>query len=63
MIFIFGMLTNHGNLPVMRILMMMRMMVQGGFPFGEEEVRGLLKEMESEEKVVCLGGELWGIRK
>ena len=63
MSFIFGMLTNQGNLPVMRILMMMRMMVQGGFPFGEEEVRGLLKEMESEEKVVCLGGELWGIRK
>lgn len=63
MSFIFGMLTNQGNLPIPRILMMMRMMVQGGFPFGAEELKDLLKEMESEEKVVCLGGDLYGIRK
>ena len=35
-LFIIGMLTNQGNLPVQRIAMMMRMMVQGGFPFGVE---------------------------
>jgi anaphase-promoting complex subunit 2 len=63
MSFIFGMLTNQGNLPVMRILMMMRMMVQGGFPFGDEEVKGLLGQMEGEGKVVSLGGDVWGIRK
>jgi anaphase-promoting complex subunit 2 len=63
MSFIIGMLTNQGNLGVQRILMMMRMMVQGGFPFGAEEVRGLLGEMESAEKVVGLGGDMWGIRK
>ncbi|KAF2871024.1 hypothetical protein BDV95DRAFT_494489 [Massariosphaeria phaeospora] len=63
MSFIFGMLTNQGNLPTMRILMMMRMMVQGGFPFGTEEIKGMLVEMEKEGKVVPLGGELWGIKK
>jgi anaphase-promoting complex subunit 2 len=63
MSFIVGMLTNQGNLGVQRILIMMRMMVQGGFPFGPEEVRGLLGEMESGEKVVGLGGDVWGIRK
>ncbi|KAF2685777.1 hypothetical protein K458DRAFT_336512 [Lentithecium fluviatile CBS 122367] len=63
MSFVIGMLTNQGNLGVQRILMMMRMMVQGGFPFGPEEVRGLLGEMESTEKVVSLGGDVWGIKK
>lgn len=63
MSFITGMLTNQGNLPIMRVLMMMRMMVQGGFPFGAEEVRALLEEMEAAGKVVPLGGDVWGIRK
>ncbi|KAL5455658.1 hypothetical protein PMIN06_004330 [Paraphaeosphaeria minitans] len=63
MSFITGMLTNQGNMPVVRVLMMMRMMVQGGFPFGAEEVRALLGEMEEAEKVVPLGGDVWGIRK
>lgn len=61
--FIVGMLTNQGNLPVMRILMMMRMLVQGGFPFGAEELRGLLGDMEGDGKVVSLGADVWGIRK
>ncbi|KAF2707386.1 hypothetical protein K504DRAFT_483484 [Pleomassaria siparia CBS 279.74] len=63
MTFISGMLTAQGNLPVNRILMMMRIMVQGGFPFGAEEVRELLTVMESEGKVVALGGDSFGIRK
>jgi anaphase-promoting complex subunit 2 len=63
MSFITGMLANQGNLPVMRILMMMRMMVQGGFPFGAEEVKMLLAEMEGTGKVVPLGGDVWGMRK
>ncbi|KAL1602846.1 hypothetical protein SLS60_006267 [Paraconiothyrium brasiliense] len=63
MSFIIGMLTNQGNLPVVRILIMMRMMVQGGFPFGGEELKALLAEMEATGKVVPLGGDVWGIRK
>ncbi|KAF1956477.1 hypothetical protein CC80DRAFT_525344 [Byssothecium circinans] len=61
--FIMGMLTNQGNMNVGRILMMMRVMVQGGFPFAEEEVRGLLVEMEGLGSVVGLGGDVWGVKK
>jgi anaphase-promoting complex subunit 2 len=61
--FIMGMLTNQGNMPVARILMMMRMMVQGGFPFGPDEVKRLLVEMEEGGKVVGLGGDIWAIKK
>lgn len=63
MSFIIGMLTNQGNMPIMRILMMMRMMVQGGFPFGVDEVKTLLGEMEQKGQVVPLGGDVWGIKK
>ncbi|KAF1830544.1 hypothetical protein BDW02DRAFT_94694 [Decorospora gaudefroyi] len=61
--FIMGMLQNQGNMPVGRIAMMMRMMVQGGFPFGVEEVSGLLKELERKGKVINFGGDVWGVRK
>jgi anaphase-promoting complex subunit 2 len=61
--FIVGMLTAQGNMPVARIAMMMRMMVQGGFPFGEKEVGDLLSGLEDEGKVVALGGGTWGVRK
>ena len=61
--FIIGMLTAQGSMPVSRILMMMRMMVVGGFPFGEEEVGALLQEMEGEGKVVGFGGDVWGVKK
>ncbi|KAF2121840.1 hypothetical protein BDV96DRAFT_593805 [Lophiotrema nucula] len=63
MTFIMQMLTNQGNLPVQRIAMMMRIMVLGGFPFGAEEVKGLLQEMEGEGKVISFGGDVWGIQK
>ena len=61
--FITGMLTNQGNMSVGRILGLMRMMVQGGFPFAEEEVKGLLGQMEGRGTVVALGGDVWGIKK
>jgi anaphase-promoting complex subunit 2 len=61
--FIIGMLTAQGNMPVQRILMIMRMMIQGGFPFGQDEVSTLLQEMEGEGKVVALGGDTWGVKK
>ncbi|KAF1973585.1 anaphase-promoting complex subunit Apc2 [Bimuria novae-zelandiae CBS 107.79] len=63
MTFITGMLTNQGNLPLKKISFMMGMMIQGGFPFGDAELEGLLTEMESNGKVVPLGGNIWGIRK
>ncbi len=62
-LFIIGMLTNQGNMPVARIAMMMRMMIPGGFPFGVDGVKGLLGEMETDGKVVGLGGDVWGIKK
>lgn len=46
-----------------RIAMMMRMMVQGGFPFGPEEVKKLLGELEVDGKVVSMGGDVWSVRK
>jgi anaphase-promoting complex subunit 2 len=61
--FILGMLTNQGNMNVGRIAMMMRMMVQGGFPFGPEEVKKLLGELEVDGKVVSMGGDVWSVRK
>jgi len=61
--FIIGMLKNQGNMPVSRITMMMRMMVQGGFPFGAEEVKGLLGEMEGRGVAVGVGGDVWGVAK
>jgi anaphase-promoting complex subunit 2 len=61
--FITSMLTAQGNVPVSRILMMMRMMMAGGFPFGEEEIAGLLGELEGEGKVIKVGGDVWGMRR
>jgi len=61
--FILGMLTNQGNMNLGRIFMMMKMMVQGGFPFGAEEVGKLLAELEEKGRVVKVGGDVWGVRK
>ncbi|KAG9380573.1 anaphase-promoting complex protein [Pyrenophora tritici-repentis] len=61
--FIIGMLTNQGNMNTGRIAMMMRLMVQGGFPGGEAEVRGLLAELEDGGRVVKVGGDIWGVVK
>ncbi|KAH9862124.1 hypothetical protein IAQ61_010327 [Plenodomus lingam] len=61
--FILGMLTNQGDLSTQRIALMMRMMVQGGFPFGEDEVEGLLGGLEEGGRVVGVGGGVWGVRK
>ncbi|CAE7209572.1 hypothetical protein P3342_011900 [Pyrenophora teres f. teres] len=61
--FILGMLTNQGNMNLPRIFMMMRLMVQGGFPFAEDDVGALLVELEEGGKVVKVGGDVWGVRK
>ncbi|KAE9992564.1 hypothetical protein EG327_008578 [Venturia inaequalis] len=60
--FILGMLTNGGNMPVPRIEMMLKMMLPGGFPFGAEEIRGILEGMEMEGQVAGQG-DVWGVRR
>lgn len=60
--FLMGMLTNQGNLPPMRILMMLKVVVPGGFAFGIDEVRGLLQGLVVEGKVVRQG-DVYGVRR
>ena len=60
--FIMGMLTNQGNMPLMRIFMMLKVIVPGGFGFGMEEVRGLLDGLVSEGKVAGQG-DVFGIKR
>ncbi|KAH7138110.1 hypothetical protein B0J11DRAFT_7264 [Dendryphion nanum] len=59
--FVIGMLTNQGNMPTQRILMMLKMMA--GFTFGMEELTYLLADMEKSGRVMALGGDVWGIKK
>jgi len=61
--FINGILTNQGAMPAMRIHMMLRMAMQGGFPFGVEEVRTLLERMEKADKVRKGAGDIWAVKK
>ncbi|KAF2803702.1 uncharacterized protein BDZ99DRAFT_452733 [Mytilinidion resinicola] len=60
--FVMGMLTNQGNMPPVRVLMMLKMVVPGGFPYGVEEVRALLEELVEEGKVGGVG-DVFGVRK
>jgi anaphase-promoting complex subunit 2 len=59
---VISMLTAQGNLPVMRVLMMLKVVVPGGFPFGLEEVRVLLEGLVDEGKVVGQG-DVYGVRR
>ncbi|KAF2751860.1 hypothetical protein M011DRAFT_473163 [Sporormia fimetaria CBS 119925] len=63
MSFIKGMLTNQGAATVQRIHMMMKMLVQGGFPFGVEEVRELCEELVEKGECVKRAAEAYGIKK
>lgn len=60
--FIMGMLTNQGNMPLMRIFMMMKVVVPGGFNFGMEEVRGLCQALVEEGKAMGQG-DVFGVRR
>lgn len=60
--FVLGMLTNQGNMPVQRILMMLKMAVPGGFAYGVEELKGLLGELVQEGKLGAVG-DVYGVRK
>ncbi|KAK5079159.1 hypothetical protein LTR64_002421 [Lithohypha guttulata] len=53
--FVMAMLTNQGAMPLPRIAMMLGMVVPGGFPFSNEELREFLAGMVRDGGVVMLG--------
>ncbi|KAG9532264.1 hypothetical protein KCU93_g1258, partial [Aureobasidium melanogenum] len=60
--FMMGMLTNGGAMDAARITMMMKMVVPGGYNFGEDETRWLLSGMEEQGKVI-VNGSNYSIKK
>ncbi|PGH18973.1 hypothetical protein AJ79_00006 [Helicocarpus griseus UAMH5409] len=54
--FIVGMLTNQGAMPLQRIMMMLKMVVPGGFPFSSEELREFLSRMVGLGKLEVVSG-------
>ncbi|KAJ6017065.1 hypothetical protein N7451_000444 [Penicillium sp. IBT 35674x] len=54
--FIVGMLTNQGSMPLQRIVMMLSIVVPGGFPFSHEELREFLAGMVSKGKLEIVSG-------
>lgn len=54
--FVLGMLTNQGPMRLERIVMMLKMVVPGGFPFGNEEMREFLGEKVEEGRLEVGGG-------
>ncbi|KAL8700922.1 MAG: hypothetical protein Q9201_005191 [Fulgogasparrea decipioides] len=54
--FVNGMLTNQGAMPLGRIVMMLKVVVPGGFPFGNEELKGYLERRVREGKLEVVGG-------
>lgn len=61
-LFMVGMLTNGGAMDPSRITMMMKMVVPGGYAFGEEETRWLLSGLVETGKVVENGSN-YAIKK
>lgn len=41
--YVTGMLTNQGSMPLQSIVMMLKMLIEGGFPFKNEELKEFLK--------------------
>ncbi|OJD16480.1 hypothetical protein AJ78_03335 [Emergomyces pasteurianus Ep9510] len=54
--FIVGMLTNQGAMPLQRIIMMLKIVVPGGFPFSSEELREFLSQMVTKGKLEVVSG-------
>ncbi|KAJ5214916.1 hypothetical protein N7468_010595 [Penicillium chermesinum] len=54
--FIVGMLTNQGAMPLQRIVMMLKIVVPGGFPFSNEELREFLAGMVTRGKLEIVSG-------
>jgi anaphase-promoting complex subunit 2 len=61
--FIVGMLTNQGAMPLQRIIMMLKMVVPGGFPFSSEEVKEFLGQRVAQGKLEIVGGGNYKIVK
>ncbi|KAL8763509.1 MAG: hypothetical protein Q9184_000721 [Pyrenodesmia sp. 2 TL-2023] len=55
--FVVGMLTNQGAMPLTRIVMMLKVVVPGGFPFGNEELKAFLEGRVKEGKLEVVGGQ------
>ena len=59
--YVVGMLTNGGAMPLQQIVMMLKLTVPGGFPFGNEELKGFL-EGEVRGGRLDFGGGCYRIR-
>ena len=59
--YVVGMLTNGGAMPLQQIVMMLRLTVPGGFPFGNEELKEYL-EMEVREGRLDFGAGNYRIK-
>ena len=54
--YVTGMLTNQGPMPLQSIVMMLKMLVEGGFPFKNEEMKEFLERRVQEGKLELIGG-------
>ena len=54
--FVVGMLTNGGPMPLQQIVMMLKLTVPGGFPFGNEELKSFLEGEVREGKLDFMSG-------
>lgn len=54
--YVVGMLTNGGPMPLQQIVMMLKLTVPGGFPFGNEELKDYLEEGVKSGKLDFAGG-------
>ncbi len=54
--YVTGMLTNQGPMPLQSIVMMLKMLVEGGFPFKNEELKDFLERRVQEGKLEVVGG-------
>ena len=61
--FVIMMLTNQGSNSTATILMMMKMTLPGGFPFGDEDLQNLLNALVEQGTLVRAGADVWGIKK
>ena len=54
--YVVGMLTNGGAMPLQQIIMMLKLTVPGGFPFGSEELKSFLEGEVRDGKLDYAGG-------
>ena len=54
--YVVGMLTNGGAMPLQQIVMMLKLTVPGGFPFGNEELKNYLEDQVRSGKLDFVGG-------